>query len=306
MSQYKVLAQKLADGSVAPVGPNGPIILQKKLVRDPSWPDDMAPVLAAQTDAEYGAIKSILLYMSPDGSDANDGLSVEYPLKTFTRATDIARGFKGEVILYLLPGTYNPTNKISDSMLYGTNYKCRLFGRSLDFAEIRAYVPASKPVLEATGIGVACYGFTIFRNIEFHCPVHLMYPNFFGLYSCNIIQASDAESSRLLTVDGGAVCSAGTCNFKITKNLDNYSPINVTTGGYFCGYADNNMERTATGLNKYFLILGSRATCFQYEGKINFSDASGKPLSVYNTGVFYNNGNAAPAGTYMEEHAIAY
>lgn len=306
MSQYKVLAQKLADGSTVPVGPNGPVILQKKLVRDPSWPDDMAPVLAAQTDAEYGAIKSILLYMSPDGSDANDGLSVEYPLKTFTRATDIARRRKGEVILYLLPGTYNPTNKISDSMLYGANYKCRLFGRSLDFAEIRAYDPASKPVLEATGIGVACYGFTIFRNIEFHCPVRLVYPAFFGLYSCNIIQASDAESSRLLTVDAGAICSAGSCNFKITKNLDNLIPIEIVTGGYFIGYANNNMERTPTAATKYLLGVGSRAGVHQYDGKINFSDSSGKPLAVYNSASFFNNGNAAPTGSFIEEKALVW
>lgn len=304
MSQYKVLAQKLADGSAVPVGPNGPVILQKKLVRDPSWPDDMAPVLVRSKYVPGGPSLNNFMYLSQDGSDANDGRSVEYPLKTLKKAAEVSRGIKGHVILYVMPGTYDINMYTTPSINSGIDYRCRLYGKFLELETIRAYDPTSKPIF--VGSGFACYGACSLTGIEFRCPVRLCTAVQYGMESCNIVQASDAQSSRIFTLDSRASCNMGYCNFEVSKPLDNLIPIEIVTGSYFIGYANNNMERTPTAATKYLLGVGSNAGVHQYDGKINFSDASGKPLAVYNSASFFNNGNAAPTSSFIAEKALVW
>lgn len=112
MSDFKVANKKNADGSFTPVGPNGPLILQKNIINPPT-------VLLPADEASNLTI----FYVSPDGNDENDGQSVDKPFEHIGKALGLSQRTLGDIAIrlkgalnsgalpvYTLPENYIPGN----------------------------------------------------------------------------------------------------------------------------------------------------------------------------------------------------
>ncbi len=106
--------------------------------------EDIDAITKPTVNEDTLALKS--LYISPSGSDNNDGQSIDKPFKSFKKALN---NLKPGSTLYVLPGEFKIEN--SD---YCLNIKKINSGSANKYTTIKAYNPYNKPIIYSYGKGV--------------------------------------------------------------------------------------------------------------------------------------------------------
>lgn len=299
-------------GAAMAAGAAGALPTNGLLTVDPDYDMETLPegfdvryVKSYDTSSGNGQGRSCYIYCDENGSDQNDGLSVEYPVKTLKQAVKTATRMHAVVTVLLAPGTYTINGISSPYSFLGTTNTCRFnakFGIS-----ISALQSTDRPVITGDGI-IFWSGYFDFYDLIFQCPL-LCNGGTLILQRDDILLPSTCTAERALALYKDSV--GAMYNVLIEDNRANNlvnAPVGVSGCSLWYGSGNNAVDSKVVSSNtsRFAISVTNASNLIQYSGKLDISDVNSRPLNVGPGCIFHNNGNAAPAGSYISPDAITY